>query len=203
MLHYAVSDAKGIAETFEKTMGGKAKSAGAAPAASSMRVKEYLNEQASRDNLTDALFYQLPAEVRPEDTVIIFFSGHGAPDTVTDAQGNVETLLLPIDADPSKLFTTAIRMSDVGTMLRRMRSERIVFLADTCYCGAAAKRFHARRDCRTDRPINSAASTSVSSFRFTRPKASKRFRSFADIRSSSIRPAYTGNGGDTSISAKG
>jgi uncharacterized caspase-like protein len=69
---------------------------------------------------------------------VIFFSGHGAPDASTDAQGNVETFLLPIDADPQKLFSTAIRMNDVGTILRRLRSERIVFLADTCYSGAAA-----------------------------------------------------------------
>jgi uncharacterized caspase-like protein len=56
---------------------------------------------------------------------------------VTDSKGNVETYLLPIDANPARLFSTAIRMSDVGTMLRRLRSDRIVFLADTCYSGAA------------------------------------------------------------------
>jgi uncharacterized caspase-like protein len=77
--------------------------------------------------------------VKPADTVVIFFSGHGAPDTRTDQEGNVETFLLPIDADPARLFATAIRMKDISTILRRLPSERIVFLADTCYSGGAAR----------------------------------------------------------------
>ena len=60
-----------------------------------------LNDKATQKDLIDYLFYRLPAEVTPADTVVIFFSGHGAPDTVTDTQGNVETFLLPIDADPA------------------------------------------------------------------------------------------------------
>jgi len=125
-LRYAVSDAKGIATTLDGMLSDPNKN-----------VRQMLDGQASRQELMDQLFYQLPSEVKPADTVVIFFSGHGAPDTTTDNQGNVETFLLPIDADPAKLFTTAIRMSDVGTMLKRLRSERIVFIADTCYSGAA------------------------------------------------------------------
>jgi hypothetical protein len=127
-LQYAVADAKEVAETFEHLLS----------ASTGKRIRELLNGQATRANLVRQLFEQLPSEVRPSDTVVIFFSGHGAPDASTDAQGNVETFLLPIDADPQKLFSTAIRMNDVGTILRRLRSERIVFLADTCYSGAAA-----------------------------------------------------------------
>lgn len=135
-LKFAAGDAKGVANAFRGLVTG---TAGTSAGSVGPRVREMLDAQASRSALFDYLFYQLPAEVKPEDTVVIFFSGHGAPDTVTDAKGNVETFLLPIDADPTKLFSTAIRMSDVGTMLRRLRSERIVFLADTCYSGAATE----------------------------------------------------------------
>ncbi len=125
-LQYAVSDARGVANTLDRLTRTTDK-----------QVVELLDGQATRANLVRQLFEKLPTEVKPADTVVIFFSGHGAPDAATDAAGNVETFLLPIDADPSKLFSTAIRMSDVGTILRRLRSERIVFLADTCYSGAA------------------------------------------------------------------
>jgi hypothetical protein len=125
-LRYAVADARDIAGTLQKVI-----------ATPDKQVHELLDKQATRANVVKELFDQLPTEVRPADTVIIFFSGHGAPDASTDAQGNVETFLLPIDADPTRLFTTAIRMHDVATILRRLRSDRIVFLADTCYSGAA------------------------------------------------------------------
>lgn len=127
-LQYAVSDAKSVASTFGKML-----------SVPSGQMVSLLDGEATKANLDRALFQKLPSEVKPADTVVIYFSGHGAPDTATDAAGNVETYLLPIDADPAKLLSTAIRMSDVGTILRRLRSERIVFLADTCYSGAAGK----------------------------------------------------------------
>ncbi|MEZ0265428.1 MAG: caspase domain-containing protein, partial [Phycisphaerae bacterium] len=128
-LQYAVSDAKGVGAALGQLV---ATGAGASP---DRRVTQVLNTDATRENLAKLLFERLPTEVKPADTVMIYFSGHGAPSATTDDKGNVETYLLPVDADTSKLSTTAIRMADVGTILRRLRSERIVFLADTCYSG--------------------------------------------------------------------
>ena len=128
-LQYAVSDAKGVGAAL-----GQLVSTGAA-GAPDRRVTQVLNTDATRANLASLLFERLPTEVKPADTVMIYFSGHGAPSATTDDKGNVETYLLPVDADTSKLSETAIRMNDVGKILRRLRSERIVFLADTCYSG--------------------------------------------------------------------
>ena len=132
-LQYAVSDAKGVGTALGQLVSTTA--GGAAGAGQDRRVTQVLNTDATRANLASLLFERLPTEVKPADTVMIYFSGHGAPSATTDDKGNVETYLLPVDADTSKLSTTAIRMSDVGTILRRLRSERIVFLADTCYSG--------------------------------------------------------------------
>lgn len=127
-LHYAVADAHDIASTLSSLFKDPNK-----------QVTELLDQQASKAKVIDELFHDLPSEVKPADTVVIFFSGHGAPGTTTDAQGNVDTYILPIDADPASLVNTAIKMSDLDKVLRRLRSERIVFLADTCYSGAGGR----------------------------------------------------------------
>jgi hypothetical protein len=126
-LKYAVADATDVAAAFGSLEGGE------------KQVRTLLDDKADHQAVVEELFDRLPTEVRPADTVIIFFSGHGAPDLVASTSGNVEAFLLPSDADPTRLFTTAIRMSDVERILRRLRSERIVFMADTCFSGAAAE----------------------------------------------------------------
>lgn len=126
-LKYAVADATDIASTFATLNGGD------------KQVKTLLDDKADHEAVVEELFDRLPTEVRPADTVVIYFSGHGAPDMVASGAGNVEAFLLPCDADPTRLFSTAIRMSDVERILRRLQSERIVFMADTCFSGAAAE----------------------------------------------------------------
>lgn len=128
-LKFAVSDAMDLAKVFHSLDPGRPN-----------QVRMLLDDKANHQAVVDELFDRLPTEAGPADTVIIFFSGHGAPDIVSgNASGNVEAFLLPSDADPTRLFSTAIRMSDVETILRRLQSERIVFLADTCFSGAAAE----------------------------------------------------------------
>lgn len=127
-LKYAVADATDVAQAFGGLAGGEEK-----------QVRMFLDNKADHEALVEELFDRLPTEVRPADTVVIFFSGHGAPDIVASGTGNVEAFLLPSDADPTRLFSTAIRMSDVERILRRLQSERIVFMADTCFSGAAAE----------------------------------------------------------------
>lgn len=126
-LKYAVADATDVATAFGSLNGGE------------KQVHTLLDAKADHEAVVEELFDRLPTEVRPADTVIIYFSGHGAPDLVASSSGNVEAFLLPCDADPTRLFSTAIRMSDVERILRRLRSERIVFMADTCFSGAAAE----------------------------------------------------------------
>jgi uncharacterized caspase-like protein len=74
--------------------------------------------------------------------VIIFFAGHGATErdaTSPDGDG-LEKYLLPYDTDPSDLYTTAMPMVEVGRILNRIRSERLVFIADACYSGGSGGR---------------------------------------------------------------
>jgi uncharacterized caspase-like protein len=54
--------------------------------------------------------------------------------------------LIPSDADPEDLFSTALPMDDLQTIFARIEAERVVVFLDACYSGAAGGRtFAARR----------------------------------------------------------
>jgi uncharacterized caspase-like protein len=54
--------------------------------------------------------------------------------------------LIPSDADPDDLFSTALPMDDLQTIFARIEAERVVVFLDACYSGAAGGRtFAARR----------------------------------------------------------
>ena len=61
---------------------------------------------------------QLRVRVR-NDTVIIFFAGHGAPypDRQARDPDRIEKYLLPVDAEPEALFSSAIKMDDIYAYL--------------------------------------------------------------------------------------
>ncbi len=101
-----------------------------------------LNEKASLVNLRSILGTRIKGAARENDMVIIFFAGHGATErdaTSPDGDG-LEKYLLPYDTDPSDLYTTAMPMVEVGRILNRIRSERLVFIADACYSGGSGGR---------------------------------------------------------------
>ena len=67
---------------------------------------------------------------RSEDTVVVFFSGHG---------GRVETgpdagaYLIPCDCNPHDLRNTAIGSEELTTLLSAIKAQRLVVLLDACH----------------------------------------------------------------------
>ena len=100
------------------------------------------NEQASLVNLRSTLGTRIKNAARESDMVIIFFAGHGATerDSASPDGDGLEKYLLPFDTDPADLYTTAMPMVEVGRIFNRIRSERLVFIADACYSGGSGGR---------------------------------------------------------------
>jgi len=100
------------------------------------------NQQANLINLRRTLGTQLKRRAGKEDMVIIFFAGHGATEKdVSSPDGDgLEKYLLPVDADLEDLYTSAIPMREISHIFRRIKSERIIFIADSCYSGASGGR---------------------------------------------------------------
>jgi hypothetical protein len=100
------------------------------------------NQQANLRNLRRAMGTQLKKRAGKEDMVIIFFAGHGATEKdVTSPDGDgLEKYLLPVDAELDDIYTSAIPMREISHIFRRIKSERIIFIADSCYSGASGGR---------------------------------------------------------------
>ena len=103
----------------------------------------FLAEQdATKDNILSLLGTKLKRTASQEDTVIIFYAGHGAVETDPsnpDGDG-FEKYLLPYDADLNDLFASSISMDEVRKIFQRIRADRLIFIADTCYSGASGGR---------------------------------------------------------------
>ncbi len=70
---------------------------------------------------------------KKEDTVIIYYSGHGAPE-----EG--DTYWVTHNADIDNLYTSALNNNDIAMMLERIQSERVITFLDSCYSAATVKR---------------------------------------------------------------
>ncbi len=57
----------------------------------------------------------------------------------TDGDG-LEKYLLPWETDPSDLYSTAMPMREISHIFGRIRSDRLIFIADSCYSGASGGR---------------------------------------------------------------
>lgn len=101
-----------------------------------------LDQDATLTRLRSALGTHLKKKAGKHDMVIIFFAGHGATekDVMSPDGDGLEKYLLPYDADPDDLYATALPMGEISKVFNRIRSERLVFIVDSCYSGASGGR---------------------------------------------------------------
>ncbi|MBI5568893.1 MAG: caspase family protein [Desulfomonile tiedjei] len=119
-LNLSCADAKGFAE-FLQTQ---------AKVFKNIHVTLLLDEQATKMTLEKYLNYELP-KAGKDDTVILFFSGHGSGDVSRPG----DYYFLTYDADPDYLEATAVKMSGLG-FLKRQDARRVLLVADACHAGA-------------------------------------------------------------------
>ncbi len=101
-------------------------------------------------NLKWALGTFLARSAKKDDTVLIYFAGHGAPEV--DQRGverdGLSKYLVPLDAEPDDLYSTALPMDELQTIFNRLEAERVVVFLDSCYSGAAGGRTFASKKTR-------------------------------------------------------
>ncbi|MFH1673375.1 MAG: caspase family protein [Pseudomonadota bacterium] len=119
-LECAVKDAKAFRECALNNMGVKQEA-----------TEILIDSEATASSIRRTLG-GLRMNARPEDTVIIFYAGHG---TVVDVGGRIEEYLVTYGADWDNLPGTAIAMEEFDRLLR-LRAERLLVIADACYSGA-------------------------------------------------------------------
>ena len=70
----------------------------------------------------------------PDDTVLIFFSGHGA---CLGDPSDPESALLPVECDARKLGATSLSEPEFSAALQRFAAQRLLVLIDACHSAGA------------------------------------------------------------------
>lgn len=71
----------------------------------------------------------------PDDSVVIFFSGHGAR---LRGSASPESAILPVEFDNGKPDTTCLSETEFSSTLRYISAQRLLVLIDACHSGGAA-----------------------------------------------------------------
>jgi uncharacterized caspase-like protein len=133
-LRYTVADAEAIYRTLIGPAGFRKDNV--------LLLTDRTERKPTLRNVKWALGTFLGRSARKDDTVLIFFAGHGAPEVDTRGleRDGLAKYLIPTDADPDDLFSTALPMDDLQTIFGRIEAERVVAFLDACYSGAAGGR---------------------------------------------------------------
>src|SRR5215831_6760169 len=114
-LQFAEHDAQSFAAALQ--------SAGTSPA----NIRLIVGHQATLASIKEALGSWLARSAGPNDTVIIFFSGHGYVERSFN-----EAYLLAEDSNPQNVFATGLSLSDLKHIVEaRIKAARIVLLQDS------------------------------------------------------------------------
>ena len=115
-LQTAVNDAKAIGDLLSSKYGFK--------------VTTLLNQQATRDNILDALAH-FRKSLAENDSFLIYYAGHGSYD-----RGTAKGYWLPVDADPDPLVTSHdISADDLTTEVRGLAARHVIVISDSCFSG--------------------------------------------------------------------
>ncbi|KOR29397.1 hypothetical protein TI03_02400, partial [Achromatium sp. WMS1] len=130
-LNYAVNDARAFASYLKTNLG-----------LDQNHLFELYDQQATLTNIKRVLGVDLWRKAKPEDTVLIFFAGHGAPeqDPANPNGDGFAKYLLPVDVDTTSLYSTAFPMDEISNIFQRIRAKRVVFFNDSCFSGASGGR---------------------------------------------------------------
>lgn len=144
-LRYSVADAEAFYEAMVGQAGFKKENV--------LLLTDKTERKPTLRNIKWALGTFLARSARKDDLVAIYFAGHGAPEV--DPRGvesdGLAKYLVPMDADPDDLYSTALPMDEVQTIFGRIEAEQVVAFLDACYSGAAGGRTFASKRTRASK----------------------------------------------------
>jgi len=102
------------------------------------QVKLLIDKQATYSNIKSAIGTWLRRNTRKDDTVIIFFAGHGAPE-------DEKTYWVTCKANIDDLYGTALSNDEISDMLDRVEAKTMIAFLDSCYSAATMHRTDKKR----------------------------------------------------------
>jgi len=92
------------------------------------------DEKATRTDIEKSLEAWLPNRAKKDSTVLVYFSGHGAPEP---AKG--EAYLVPYDGDPNYLPVTGYPLKRLYASLGKLEAREIIVVLDSCFSGSGGR----------------------------------------------------------------
>jgi len=120
---HAEQDARVVARYLSGTMGYD-----------ESNIALLVNDRATKGDMEKYFETWLPNRVESEDTVFVYFSGHGAPNAKTG-----EAYLVPYDGDPVFLDNTGYPLSRLYQSLANLPAKEVVVVLDSCFSGAGGR----------------------------------------------------------------
>ena len=129
-LQFTVNDAQGLYDVLtDPRYGGVPKD----------HITLLLDQEATDRSIKRAMGTWLCRQAKKDDTVIIYYSGHGAPE-------GEDTYWVTYDADIDDLFSTALNSTTIADMLDKIESERVITFLDSCYSASTVQKTDRTRD---------------------------------------------------------
>ena len=105
----------------------------------SLGVKErnielLLNERATQSSIKKTVETWLPNRIKSDSKVVIYYSGHGAPDAKTG-----DAYIVPFDGDPNYLEDTGYPLKKLYDKLGKLPAKEIIVALDSCFSGAGGR----------------------------------------------------------------
>lgn len=142
-LRFTVNDAQGLYDLLtDPEIGGVVPD----------HVKLLLNQDATYQNIKREIGSWLSRQAKQEDTVIIYYSGHGASE-------REEFYWVTHNADIDDLYSTALSNNEIYDMLARIESQRLITFLDSCYSAATVNRRDRTKSIHAEIPLEKFSGT--------------------------------------------
>lgn len=93
-----------------------------------------VNERAAKSDLEKYIERWLPNRVDKDSSVLIYYSGHGAPNPTTQ-----EGFLVPYDGDPTFLEITGYPLKRLYEQLAKLPAREVLVVLDSCFSGSGGR----------------------------------------------------------------
>lgn len=120
---FSAQDAKMMGEYLTNVMGYQAQN-----------IVVLLNDHAAKADIQKYIEHWLPNRVEADATVLVYFSGHGAPNPKTG-----EAYLVPFDGDPAFMEATGYPLTRLYEQLNKLPAKEIIVVLDSCFSGAGGR----------------------------------------------------------------
>ncbi len=120
---FAASDAQLVSKYLTNVMGYPGEN-----------IVTLIGDKATRSDIKKYIETWLTNNVEKGGSVMIYYSGHGAPDPTTG-----DAFIVPYDGDPTFINDTGYSLDRLYKVLDRLPAKEIVVMLDSCFSGAGGR----------------------------------------------------------------